>query len=72
MIMTKTAFIAYLREQVAVFGSQQALAQHCGVAASYLSDVLTGKREPGQKLLDALGFRRVVHYERVSEPTEEK
>jgi transcriptional regulator with XRE-family HTH domain len=70
--MTKTEFIAYLREQVAVFGSQHRLAEHCGVADSYLSDVLTGRREPGQKLLDALGFRRVVTYERVREEAEEK
>jgi predicted transcriptional regulator len=34
-----------------------------GISASYLSDVLNGRREPGEKLLAAKGMKRAVYYE---------
>lgn len=43
-------------------GSQKALAGALGVSESYLSDVILGRREPGDKLLDAMGLERVVTY----------
>jgi transcriptional regulator with XRE-family HTH domain len=33
-----------------------------GVSSQYLSDVLHGRREPGPKILNALGLERVVTY----------
>lgn len=44
-----------------------ALAKNLKLSPSYLSDVLLGRREPGPKLLAALGLRKVVSYERVPE-----
>lgn len=45
--------------------SQVELARELGISASYLNDVLRGRREPGEKILKALKLRRVVSYERV-------
>jgi hypothetical protein len=56
-----------LREAIAVrvrlAGEQRILANACGVSPQYLCDVLSGRREPGAKLLKGLGYRRVVIYE---------
>lgn len=38
------------------------------VSTAYLSDVMTGKRQPGEKILDALGLERVVTYRRKPSP----
>lgn len=43
--------------------TQKALAKRLGISAQYLSDILKGRREPGQKMLDALGLERVITYE---------
>lgn len=43
-------------------GGQKALAKNLGVSASYLNDVMRERRDPGYKLLDALGLERVVSY----------
>ena len=42
--------------------SQKALAAELGITASYLCDILKGRREPGQSVLDALGMERVITY----------
>jgi transcriptional regulator with XRE-family HTH domain len=65
--MTPEQFHQYLEAQVLKYGSQKALAQHCGVGQAYLSDVLRGNREPGFKIVAALGFKKVVTYERLEE-----
>jgi transcriptional regulator with XRE-family HTH domain len=51
-----------LRAAVAAAGSQQAFARQCDISAQYINDVLRGRREPGQKILTALGVERVVTY----------
>jgi transcriptional regulator with XRE-family HTH domain len=47
--------------------TQKALAKQCGISEQYLSDVLLGRREPAEKLLEAVGFRRVVTYRPISQ-----
>jgi hypothetical protein len=39
-----------------------ALAKQLGLSPQYLCDVLLGRREPGPKLLRALGLRKEVRY----------
>lgn len=46
-------------------GNAKAWCKEHDVAASYISDVMTGRREPGAKILDALGLVKVVSYEAV-------
>lgn len=44
------------------------LAERLGVTQGYLSKVIAGDCKPGNKLLSALGLRKVVIYEVVKEP----
>ena len=43
-------------------GSQRRAASELGISAQYLNDVLHGKREPGDKLLMAIGLQKIVRY----------
>jgi transcriptional regulator with XRE-family HTH domain len=65
--MTPEEFHRYLEQKVRTYGSQKALAEYCGVGQAYLSDVMRGNREPGVKIVAALGFKKVVTYERLIE-----
>lgn len=47
--------------------TQRELASELGISTTYLNDYLNFKRSPGSALLDALGLRRVVMYERIGE-----
>lgn len=51
-----------LSEWAERLGSQRALAKELGVGEPYLSDVIHGRRDPGPKILKALGLERVVSY----------
>jgi hypothetical protein len=62
--MTLEEFRADLRAACAEAGSQLAWSRQTGVSTPYISDVLSGRREPGQKLLDALDMDKVVDYRR--------
>lgn len=46
-------------------GVQRNFAKAHNVSQSYISDVLAGSREPGAKVLAAIGLRKVVVYERL-------
>lgn len=50
------------------FSTQAKVAEVLGVSVQYLNDYLHFRRAPGPKLLEGLGFRRVISYERTSEP----
>lgn len=56
--------LATLRRQVDSAGSQKALAARLGVSPQYLNDVLLGRKEPGEGILEPLGLERVVSYRR--------
>ena len=43
-------------------GGQKNFAEFARVSQQYVSDVLNGKREPGEAILDALNIERVVTY----------
>ncbi len=60
--LSKNEVLALLRARAEKAGSQRALAERLGVTPAYLSDVLQGRREPGPKILAALGLRRVEMY----------
>lgn len=63
--MTPSQVRKLLDDMADTAGSQKNLAAQLDVSESYLSDVLTGRREPGEKLLEALGLERVVTYRTV-------
>ena len=47
-------------------GSQKALAQEWGISEQYLSDILKGRREPGNKVLGQLGLVKMLVYREIS------
>jgi hypothetical protein len=51
-------------------GNQRAWAQRHGISATYLSDVLNARTEPGPTMLAALGLVRVVRYVEKRTPIE--
>lgn len=60
---TLQELVSLLEAEVKQSGSQKEAAKKLGVSAQYLGDVLSGKREPGKKILDALKLRKVIKYE---------
>lgn len=44
-------------------GDQKTFSEKTGISQQYISDVLRGKREPGQAILDVLGLERIVSYQ---------
>lgn len=62
--MNRMAVVAALAAYVKKAGSQHLAAEQLGISDAYLCDIKKGRREPGPKLLNALGLRRVVEYER--------
>ena len=59
----KSKLLAELYCIIADAGNQANAAKQLSISQSYLCDVLSGKREPGKKLLLALKFKRVITYE---------
>ena len=67
MMISRDAMIALIRSACQQAGSQRKLAQAWDVSPSYITDLLAGMRDPGPKILDALGYERIVLYRRKSE-----
>jgi len=61
-MLTEQDVLARLSAAIKVAGSQTAFAQQHGISDQYVSDAMRGRRELGQKILDALGIERVVSY----------
>ena len=62
-ILTPDRFRSYLRNAIDGEGwTQAAFAKEFGFSPQYLGDVLNGRRDPGEKILDAVGYERVVTY----------
>jgi len=53
-----------LRSACAAAGGQQAWAKRHGISPQYVSDVLNARRDPGASILRALGWKRVVTYQK--------
>lgn len=62
-MLTEQDVIDRLRAAVLVAGSQKAYAEQAGVSQTYLSDVLTGNRAPGEKILTALNLEAIIMYQ---------
>lgn len=54
-----------LLHDVKAAGSQKACAKALHCSPQYLSDIIAGRREPVREVLNRLGFRKVVLYERL-------
>lgn len=62
-MLTEQDVLDRLRAVVTAAGSQKAYAEQIGVSQTYLSDVLTGNRAPGEKILVALRLEAVLMYQ---------
>jgi transcriptional regulator with XRE-family HTH domain len=51
-----------LREQLKAHGSLTAYARAIGITATYLSDILAGKRDPTDRVCEAIGLTRLTVY----------
>lgn len=47
-------------------GSAVNWAREHKISPAYISDVLNGRKEPGEKILGALGLVRIIDYRKVS------
>lgn len=54
--LSKAQFLEHLKRKIKTAGTQREMAAQLGVSQQYLSDVLKGRREPGPKLAEAMGF----------------
>jgi transcriptional regulator with XRE-family HTH domain len=61
-VLDEPAVRARVKRLAENLGGVRALARHLGVSASYVSDVMNGRRAPGPPFLKALGLRKVVAY----------
>lgn len=63
-MMSQGIFLRYLQDRINqdYQGNQGAAADAWGISRGYMNDVLNGHRGPGKKLLEAVGFVRVVSY----------
>lgn len=66
-LITQREFVVKLHLLVDQFANQKEAAQAWGVSESYLSDVLSGWRAPGEKICNAVGYERVKMYRRAEE-----
>ena len=56
-----------LQSEVAKNRTQKATAAKFGVSATFFSEVLSGRRDPGKKILAQMNLRRVTRYEFIRE-----
>lgn len=65
MYLTKEDIMKHLVQAVTDAGTKKAFAEQSHLSQAFVGDVLNGRREPSDKILKALGYRRVTLYERV-------
>ena len=53
-----------LKREAETSGSFAALARRIGISGAYLSDIMSGKRNAGPKVLNYLGLNKRVSYEK--------
>lgn len=62
-MITRDELTILLRAEIQAAGSQRALARKWQVAPAYITDLLRGTRDPGPRILDVMGYERVVLYQ---------
>lgn len=60
---TEEDVVRLLKIQIAAFDDNQAaFARTFNLSPAYVNDLVTGRRKPGKKILDALNLEKVVYY----------
>ena len=60
--MSPAEFLEFLSKEVMAAGGQTLYAVKVGISKQYLNDILKGRKEPGMKLLKAIGYKKIVTY----------
>lgn len=60
--LTPSQALDLIKEHVQKAGSQTAFAKAHDMSAAYVSDTLTGRRDPSSAILSAVGLRRETIY----------
>jgi hypothetical protein len=63
--MTIEDVIKALQKACAEAGDQKTWAAAHGLSGAYISDVIRGRRDPGERILTALGLERVTTYRKL-------
>ncbi len=63
-VLGKDEVLEMISSLVLEKGSQAEAAKHLGISGAYLGDILKNNREPGAKVLDALGLERITVFKR--------
>lgn len=66
MVEVNNPVLDYLNKRAEELGSQKAVAEELGISPSHLSDVLSGKRNLGEEILEQIGFEKVIVHVRSS------
>lgn len=64
-MITDKELVKILRAECKSAGSQRNWALGYKLSPAYICDVLQGRREPGYSILRAMGYRRIVGYEKI-------
>ena len=51
-----------IAQAIRTAGSQRAFAAEAGVSASFINDVIRGRRDPGDRVLAAIDLRRIDRF----------
>lgn len=66
-MLTEAEVVEMLREAVDKAGSQTAFCRESGLSTTYVSEILAGKMQPGEKLARALGITMRRNFYRSAE-----
>jgi plasmid maintenance system antidote protein VapI len=51
-----------IEQMVTTWGSQRKLADHLGISAAFLSDIINGNKPVSNQVAQKLGYKKVVKY----------
>ncbi len=64
LLMSAKDFLEMVKREIKNnYPTHKVFAESNGLSQTYVSDVLLGRREPGEKFLKAVNAKRVVFYE---------
>lgn len=62
--ITEEEIKGVIEQMVKAWGSQRKVADHLGISAAFLSDIIHGNRPVSNKVAQKLGYKKVVKYAR--------
>ena len=71
-MLTHAELIREIKKQVKEAGTQKAVAIKWKISAQLLSDVIKGKTMPGEKILEAMGYKEIHCYVQVRRPKQKE